>query len=148
MATLTTATTVALGGVKIGSGVNAAGDGTISIAPSTVETYDTGTGATWTKPAAANWVKIEIWGGGGSGGNGATNAAGGGGGGGAYNSITARFADLGGAVTYTVGGGGAAQAGNAAGNAGGQTSVSLASFAGDGTKTLNAYGGEIGRAHV
>jgi len=108
----------------------------------TVETYDSGSGATWTKPTNCNWVLIEMWGGGGSGGNGATNAPGGGGGGGAYNAITVPFSYLQGAVTYTVGAGGAAQASaSTAGNAGNTTSVTLASFQGGGSVTLSAYGG-------
>jgi hypothetical protein len=107
----------------------------------TVETYDSGTGATWTKPGSANWVLIEIWGGGGSGGRGATNFAAGGGGGGAYNSALIPFANLQGAVTYTVGGGGAGRTTAGVGNAGGASSVSMASFAGGGTKSLFAYGG-------
>ena len=28
----------------------------------TIQTYDTGTSATWTKPSSANWVQINIWG--------------------------------------------------------------------------------------
>jgi len=106
----------------------------------TVETYDTGTSATWTKPSTANWVLIELWGGGGSGGR-TSNVGVTGGGGGAYNSALVKFSDLVGSVTYTVGAGGAARTTNINGATGGTTSVIAASFAGGSNKTLEAYGG-------
>lgn len=43
------------------------------------ETFNTGTGATWTKPVWPNFIRIEIWGGGGSGGNGVSSGSGAGG---------------------------------------------------------------------
>ena len=112
----------------------------------TVNTYDTGTAATYTKPTTANWIQINIWGGGGSGGKGATNAPSGGGGGGAYNTLIVPFSYLVGAVTYTVGAGGASQtSGSTVGNAGGTTSVSIADYNGTGlTKTISAFGGGAG----
>ena len=53
------------------------GSGTLSFMTVTngepvVETYNSGTAATWTKPAAANFVKVEMWGGGGSGAKGSS----------------------------------------------------------------------------
>jgi len=107
----------------------------------TVQTYDSGTSATWTKPASANWILIEIWGGGGSGGKGSSSSSAGGGGGGAYNSALIPFANLQGSVTYTVGAGGASRTTAGNGNVGGTSSVSMGSFAGGGTKTLFSYGG-------
>jgi hypothetical protein len=108
----------------------------------TVNTYDTGTAATYTKPTTANWVLIEMWGGGGSGGKGSSTNASGGGGGGGYNSFTTPFSNLSGAVTYTVGAGGASQTtANTVGNAGGNTSVTLATFGGGSNLTITAYGG-------
>jgi len=107
----------------------------------TVQTYDSGTSATWTKPGSANWVLIEIWGGGGSGGRAAASQGAGGGGGGAYNSALIPFANLQGAVTYTVGAGGASRTTSGSGNVGGNSQVDMATFAGGGTKTLFAYGG-------
>jgi hypothetical protein len=108
----------------------------------TVNEYNTPvTGATWTKPASANWVLIEIWGGGGSGGRAANNEAGGGGGGGAYNSALVKFSDLVGAVTYTVASGGASRTSSGVGNAGGTSQVDMASFQGGSTKQLFSYGG-------
>jgi hypothetical protein len=116
-----------------------------SITP-TVDNYDTGTAATWTKPSSANFVQINVWGGGGSGGKGATDAPAGGGGGGAYNTLIIPFSYLVGAVTYTVGAGGASQtSASTVGNAGGVTSVSIANYNGTGlTKTIYAYGGGAG----
>lgn len=108
----------------------------------TVNEYNTPvTGATWTKPASANFVLIEIWGGGGSGGRGTTSGPSGGGGGGAYNSALVKFSDLVGAVTYTVASGGASRTTAGVGNAGGTSQVDMASFQGGGTKQLFAYGG-------
>ena len=115
---------------------------TISAGTPTVQTYDTGTAATWTKPSSANWVLIELWGGGGSGGRGSNGVAGGGGGGGGYNSFVTPFSNLSGTVTYTVGAGGTAITTNSTiGNIGGNTSVTLASFGGGSNLTLSAFGG-------
>lgn len=120
---------------------------TISAGTPTVNTFDTGTGAVYTKPSTANWMLVELWGGGGSGGrsNSSGNAASGGGGG-SYNYAMIPFADLVGQVTYTVGGGGAGRTTAANGNVGGTTSIFFANFQGLGTtKTISAFGGGGGR---
>jgi hypothetical protein len=119
---------------------------TVNAGTPTVETYDTGTTVTWTKPTTANWVRVEIWGGGGSGGRGTLAAPSGGGGGGAYNFIEIPFSYLVSTVTFTVGAGGASQTVvNTVGNAGGTTSVSFGNFQGLGTtKTISAFGGAAG----
>jgi hypothetical protein len=84
----------------------------------TVNEYNTPTtGATWTKPASANFVLIEVWGGGGSGGKTSSGYGGGGGGGGAYSSGLVKFSDLVGAVTYDVASGGASRTTAGNGNA-------------------------------
>ena len=127
------------------------GSGIISFATAssgtpTVNTYDTGTAATYTKPTTANWMQINIWGGGGSGGEGVSGSPCGGGGGGAYNTLIVPFSYLVGAVTYTVGAGGAGKTtGPTVGNAGGTTEVSIANYNGTGlTKTISAFGGGAG----
>jgi hypothetical protein len=119
---------------------------TINAGTPNIDTFDTGTSATYTKPTTANWIQINIWGGGGSGGKGASNAPAGGGGGGAYNTLIVPFSYLVGAVTYTVGAGGASQTtASTVGNAGGTTSVSIADYNGTGlTKTISAFGGGAG----
>ena len=121
---------------------------TINAGTPTVNTYDTGTAVTYTKPTTANWIQINVWGGGGSGGKGSSTVPSGGGGGGAYNTLIVPFSYLVGAVTYTVGAGGASQtSANANGNAGGTTSVSIADYNGTGlTKTISAFGGGGGAA--
>lgn len=150
--TQSNATTLTIGAsgqtITIPAGATILNNGTatgFSVA-TTIQTYDTGTSATWTKPSSANWVQINIWGGGGSGGKGATDAPAGGGGGGAYNFLILPFSYLVGAVTYTVGAGGASQTtGSTVGNAGGTTSVSIANYNSTGsTKTIYAYGGGAG----
>jgi hypothetical protein len=150
--TQTNTTTITVGAsgqtVTIPTGATILNNGTATgfSTATTVQTYDTGTAATWTKPSSANWVQINIWGGGGSGGKGATDAPAGGGGGGAYNTLIIPFSYLVGAVTYTVGAGGASQtSASTVGNAGGVTSVSIANYNGTGlTKTIYAYGGGAG----
>ena len=119
---------------------------TISAGTPTVNTFDTGTAATYTKPGTANWMLVELWGGGGSGGRSTSNNAAGGGGGGSYNYAMIPFADLVGTVTYTVGAGGAGVTTAVNGNTGGTSSVSFANFQGLGTtKTISAFGGGLGR---
>jgi len=123
------------------------GSGIISFATAssgtpTVETYDSGTAATFTKPSGKNFILVELWGGGGSGGKGIAATAGGGGGGGGYNSFTTPFSNLVGAVTYTVGAGGASQTtGQSVGNVGGNSTVTFASFGGGSSLTITAFGG-------
>ncbi len=109
----------------------------------TVDTFDTGTAATYTKPSSANWILVEIWGGGGSGGDSSAGGSGGGGGGGAYNYFMTPFSNLVGNVTYTVGAGAAAATvTNTNGNTGGTSEVNFANFSGSGiTKTISVFGG-------
>jgi len=103
--------------------------------------FDSGTGATWTKPSRiATWAQIELWGGGGGGGGAASGGAGGGGGGGGYFSVTVPFSYLNTTETYTVGGGGANVSTNTNGGAGGNTTFTVTNWPG-GARTLTAYGG-------
>jgi len=103
--------------------------------------FDSGTGATWTKPSRiATWAQIELWGGGGGGGGSASGGAGGGGGGGGYFSVTVPFSYLNTTETYTVGGGGANVSTNTNGSAGGNTTFTVTNWPG-GARTLTAYGG-------
>lgn len=122
--------------------------GTVTNGEPVSDTYTSGTAATWTKPADANWVQIEIWGGGASGArSNNTSWSSGGGGGGAYQSFVVKFDDLQGTVTYTVGAGGASRTtGSQSGATGGTSSVTLGSYAGGSDKTLYAYGGSGGSA--
>jgi hypothetical protein len=128
------------------------GSGILSFATTgtpTVDQYDTGTAATYTKPTTANWMQINIWGGGGSGGEGVAGVPCGGGGGGAYNTLIVPFSYLVGAVTYTVGAGGAGKTTAGVGNAGGTTFVDIANYNGSGlTKRISAFGGGAGGSNT
>jgi len=114
----------------------------------------------WTKPAGALWVQVEMLGGGGGGGSGrrgpttAIRGGGGGGAGGAHGRWMFPAASLGSPITVTVGAGGASQVGavsdNTNGNAGNDGGVSSfgtwaavvgGSKGGGGTSTTGGGGG-------
>lgn len=68
---------------------------------------------TWTKPATANFVKVEVWGGGGGGEGGTytpspSSGGGDGGGGGGYATRMFKASDLGATAPVTIGAGGSA----------------------------------------
>lgn len=108
-----------------------------------IDTYTTAGSHTWTKPAGAKAVFVELigaGGGGGGGGQGGTNGyAGSGGGGGAYICKHIDAADLGATETVEVGAGGAGGAGGTTGGNG--SGGGYSSFAG----IMWAYGGGGGR---
>lgn len=94
---------------------------------------------TWTKPASGTLASIECWGGGGSGAKWSGNVAGGGGGGGGYMQKIVPLSALTATVAVTIGVGGAAvTAGNAHGNAGGNSTFGA---------YLTAYGGGGGQGN-
>lgn len=118
------------------------------VAP-TVQTFTSGTAATYTTPANCQWIRIRmVGGGGGAAGSVATAAgtasAGGGGGAGGYvehiiNNPSATY-------TYTVGNGGAAGAAGGSGGDGGDTTFSTLT-AGGGLKSV-VPGGAAGAAGI
>src|SRR5512144_1732251 len=92
-----------------------------------VEKFTSGTAATWTKDANAEYIRLVLVGGGGSGGAGRSRGAGlfagggAGGGGGGIIDLTLGASELGATETYTVaaavtGGTGVAAGGNAGSN--------------------------------
>lgn len=87
----------------------------------------------WTKPAGARMVLVEVLGGGGGGRSGVSDFGGGGGGGG-YTRRWYLASALGATATVTVGAGGSAGASGANGNAGGTSSFA-------GTPATSATGG-------
>lgn len=100
---------------------------------------------TFTKPAWAQFVMVELWGGGGSGGSGRRGAAGTnrlagtGGGGGAFNRAVFKASDLAATVSVTVGQGGAGGASVTANSTNGNsgTAGGNSSFGG----LVTAFGG-------
>ena len=85
---------------------------------------------TWTKPATAKLVYVEMWGAGGGGGGGGTNVSGGtGGGGGAYVSRIFSVSDLTSTAVVTVGTGGTGGAAQNSGSPGGTSSFGTYLFA-------------------
>lgn len=119
-----------------------------SLTAPTVNLYTSGSG-TWTKPAGALYVVVEVQGGGGSaGGTGATSsnqgAASSGGGGGGFTKKTFAASDLPSSCSYAVGAGGSAtSAGNNNGNNG-----SASSFSGSGITTMSGGGGSGGTGNA
>ena len=86
-----------------------------NVAVANVQEFATPGTSTWTKPASANFVMVEMWGGGGSGGAGARGSAlngGSGGGGGAYAMAVFPASTLGATVSVSVGGGGSPRTGS------------------------------------
>ena len=104
---------------------------------------------TWTKPAGAQFVYVEMIGGGGSGGKSGSGDGGGGGGGGAWHTRWFDADDLGGTETVTVGAGGAAQASVSIGNDGGDTTFGShdTGFGGEAGSLNNEAGGYNGWDH-
>lgn len=115
-------------------------DGTNWRADVSTEVFDAS--GTWTKPALGTIALFFLWGGGGSGGSRATTGKAGGGGGGAFNALMMPLSALPATVGVTVGNGGAAVSGDANGNPGGKTSLSVS-----GIELISAYGG-FGGSHA
>ena len=87
-------------------------------------TYDTPGTYIWSKPAGAEWIRVDCWGGGGGGGRG--SRAGCGGGGGAYISAWLPSSQLPSTVTVTVGNGGAGM--SSSGNGGNGEASSFGTY--------------------
>ena len=134
------ATSTVLGGVKQGSGISIANDGTISatgaVHPQGFQLYTSGSD-NWVVPTGVSFIKATLVGGGGGGGGAigtaATKGPGGGGGGGAWATFFFNVTpgDL---IPYNIGAGGAGNAG-AAGATGGVTTFN--------GQTVNGGGGGL-----
>ena len=140
------------GQVLTSAGAGAPTWATVAAGSPTVQTYNTGTAATWTKPASANWVQINIWSGGGGGSKHTTNSNSSGGGGGGFNTFIIPFSYFSAStVTYTVGAAGSGATVNGdSGTDGGNSTVSITNYNGTGkTATfgvIGGYGGQYGGA--
>lgn len=108
-----------------------------ALAPATVDVQTFTVDGTYTKPAGALKMRVEIWGGGGGSGGCTTNQSSAAGGGGGYFVVWFEAADVGATETVTLGAGGAAGASgdNDGGDGGNTTFGSLAT----------AYGGTLGQ---
>lgn len=116
----------------VGEVINGGATSPTFSAPS-ITTYTTGSG-TYTTPAGALYLKVQVWGGGGSGSGGNTNLAGSGGGAGGY--CEAYISTPAATYSYAVGASVAGGASSTNGNAGNASTF--------GTSLLTANGGSAG----